>query len=286
MTATATDAANHYFFEAKPRWTGTIGSGGVADAVTTTIPLASATNLDSGDAYIYVINRVDANGGKNALSEMETGRGELSGTNLINCQRGDEGTASGWDAGTVVEILMTATHWNKMIEGIGVEHNADGTHSDITADSLTSDSLSAETTNGDLSLLGNGTGTVKKPTEVQMVIVDYTADVATGDGQYYLRVGKLIDSMNLTGVHAEVITAGTTGTTDIQVHNVTDTVDMLSTKLTIDSGETGSDTAATPAVIDTSNDDVSENDVLRIDVDAVSTTAPQGLIVTLLFELP
>ena len=52
-------------------------------------------------------------------------------------------------------------------------------------------------------------------------------------------------------------------------------------KLTIDSAETGSDTAATAAVINTSNDDLATNDVLRVDIDAVSTTPPQGLIVTL-----
>jgi hypothetical protein len=58
---------------------------------------------------------------------------------------------------------------------------------------------------------------------------------------------------------------------------------MLSTKLTIDSGETGSDTAAAAAVINTSNDHVNTNDMLRIDIDAVHTTAAQGLIVTLGF---
>jgi hypothetical protein len=61
---------------------------------------------------------------------------------------------------------------------------------------------------------------------------------------------------------------------------------MLSTVITIDSGETGSDTGATAAVIDTGNDDVITNDLLRIDVDAISTTAPKGLIITLEFRLP
>ena len=61
---------------------------------------------------------------------------------------------------------------------------------------------------------------------------------------------------------------------------------MLSTKLTIDSGETGSDTAATPAVIDANNDDVALHDLLRIDVDATATTKAKGLIVTLGFGLP
>jgi len=61
---------------------------------------------------------------------------------------------------------------------------------------------------------------------------------------------------------------------------------MLSTVITIDSNETGSDTAATPAVIDTANDDVAENDLIRIDVDAKSTTAPEGLIVSCDFRKP
>ena len=61
---------------------------------------------------------------------------------------------------------------------------------------------------------------------------------------------------------------------------------MLSTKLTIDSGETGSNTAATAAVIDTTKDDVATNDVLRIDYDQVSTTAPLGSVITLGFDPP
>lgn len=77
-----------------------------------------------------------------------------------------------------------------------------------------------------------------------------------------------------------------TNTTDIQIANVTDSVDILSTKLTIDSAETGSDTAATAAVIDTSKDDLATNDLLRIDVDAVSTTPAKGLIVTIECRLP
>jgi len=119
---------------------------------------------------------------------------------------------------------------------------------------------------------------------VQIICFDYTTDNATGDGKGYFHIPASLDGMNLVAVHAEVITAGTTGTEDIQIHNVTQGVDCLSTKLSIDSGETGSDTAATPAVIDTNNDDVSENDLIRIDVDAVQTTAAKGLICTLEFQ--
>lgn len=133
-----TTSATGLLFEAKPRWSGTIGSGGVAAAGTTTIPLSSAANLDNGDAYIAVINRVTSDGTKNSLADMETFIGELSGTNFINCVRGVEGTAQAWDAGKVVEILFTASHWNKMIDAFTAEHSPDdGTHTDITATTLT-----------------------------------------------------------------------------------------------------------------------------------------------------
>ena len=130
-------------------------------------------------------------------------------------------------------------------------------------------------------LAGSNLGT----RSLQVTAFDYETDVAVGDGAAYVTVPSSYAGMNLVAVHARVITAGTTGTTDIQIHNLSQTADMLSTKITIDSTETGSDTAAA-AVIDTSNDDVASWDILRIDVDAVSTTAPKGLIVTLEFRLP
>jgi hypothetical protein len=121
---------------------------------------------------------------------------------------------------------------------------------------------------------------------VQLIVFGFTTDLATGDGKAYCVIPAALGGMDLVRVHARVITAGTTGTSDFQIHNLTQAVDMLSTKITIDSGETGSDTAATPPVIDGSNDDVATNDVLRIDVDAISTTAPKGLIITMEFRLP
>lgn len=120
----------------------------------------------------------------------------------------------------------------------------------------------------------------------QIICFDFTTDVATGDGKGYFYVPPALNGMNLVSVNAKVITAGTTGTMDIQIANVTDTTDMLSTKMTIDSTETSTDTAATPAVIDTTKDDVATGDILRVDVDAVQTTKAKGLIVTLGFALP
>jgi hypothetical protein len=114
----------------------------------------------------------------------------------------------------------------------------------------------------------------------------YTTDLAVADGRLYFRVPAECNGMNLVGCFARVLTAGVTGTTDIQIRNVTDAVDVLSTKMTVDSEEVDTATAATPAVIDATHDDMATGDLLAIDIDAVSTTAPKGLIIGLVFQLP
>src|SRR5690606_25000268 len=101
--------------------------------------------------------------------------------------------------------------------------------------------------------------------------------------------------MNLVSVAAQVITAGTTNTLNVDLArcaavasgNVcSGTVDdMLTTNLIVDSGEDDSSTA-TAAAINTSNDDVSTGQVIRVDVDAVHSTPSQGLIIPLEFRLP
>jgi len=124
-------------------------------------------------------------------------------------------------------------------------------------------------------------------TAIKDVVIEVIAngtDCTTGDNKARFTIPAACNGMNLTAVHGRVSTAGVTGTMDIQIRNVTDGVDMLSTKLTIDSGETGSDTAATPAVIDTTKDDVATYDDLSVDIDAVQTTAAKGLRVWLQFS--
>lgn len=134
--------------------------------------------------------------------------------------------------------------------------------------------------------------TIPAPQIVTLLVFDDSEDVATGDGagDLFFPVPETLDGFDLTGVKAYHQTAGTgagSDTTDIQIHNVTDTADMLSTVLTIDEDETSSATAAAAAVINTATDDVATGDILRIDVDALVTgTAPKGLIVELKFELP
>lgn len=123
---------------------------------------------------------------------------------------------------------------------------------------------------------------------VQVYLIEKATALTVTDevGDWVFEVPDSMDGMNLVGVVATVRTAGTTGTQDFQVHNITQAADMLSTKVTIDSTETSSRTAATAAVIDTANDDVAAGDLIRIDSDAIQTTPAQGLHVTLEFRLP
>jgi len=73
------------------------------------------------------------------------------------------------------------------------------------------------------------------------------------------------------------------GLPTIQIHNLTDGSDMLSTEITIDTSEFSSYTAATRSVVNTGEDDVVTGDRLRIDVD-VAGSGTDGLDVILTFE--
>lgn len=121
---------------------------------------------------------------------------------------------------------------------------------------------------------------------VSILVSDPNGDaITTGDGKAYFRVPSTLNGMNLVAVAAHVTTASSSGTPTIQIANVTQAVDMLSTKITIDANETDSSTAAAAAVIDGANDDVATADELRIDVD-VAGTGTKGLIVEMQFQLP
>ena len=91
-----------------------------------------------------------------------------------------------------------------------------------------------------------------------------------------------LNGLNLIDADACVTTVSSSGLPTIQINNVTQAADMLSTLITIDANETCSYTAATPPVIDTLNDDVATGNILRIDVD-VAGTGTKGLMVILTF---
>lgn len=120
---------------------------------------------------------------------------------------------------------------------------------------------------------------------VYVKVILETTVLATGDGQAYVTIPALLNGYDLIGAHAAVYTASTSGLPTFQIHNLTDTQDMLSTLITIDENEFSSYTAATPPVIDTAHDDVATGDRLRIDVD-LAGTGTKGLDIILTLQLP
>lgn len=109
------------------------------------------------------------------------------------------------------------------------------------------------------------------------------SDVTTGDGKLIIIASDDMSGMNLVDADAYVTTVSSSGLVTVQIRNITQAADMLTTKITIDANEFSSYFAATPPVIDAANDDVATGDRLAIDVDVAGTGA-KGLGVVLSFR--
>lgn len=107
--------------------------------------------------------------------------------------------------------------------------------------------------------------------------------VGVGDGKFQWPIPRELDGAVLIDVEAGVSTVSSSGSTQIQLHKFEiGSGDMLTTKLTIDSGERNSKDSSVQAVIDTANDDVSWGTWISIDIDAAGTDA-RGLTIKLTF---
>ena len=114
------------FKKAKRKFETTVGVGGIL-AGGTTLPLTSVTGLDTSTAVTLVV------GAGTATEEVITG--VVSGSDLINCVRGKEGTTdSAHSAGETVNMFFTETHWDDAMDGILVSHDQDGTLKDGAVD--------------------------------------------------------------------------------------------------------------------------------------------------------
>jgi len=108
---------------------------------------------------------------------------------------------------------------------------------------------------------------------LEIVCLNYNQDLVTGDGVFTFPLPREVEGMNMVEIYAVVRQASAGVVATIQIYNVTQAADMLTTKVTIDVDEKNSYTAATKPVIDTANDDVAMFDQLRIDSDVGETTA-------------
>lgn len=105
-----------------------------------------------------------------------------------------------------------------------------------------------------------------------------------GDGLFKTSISSDMDGYELYDVSAYVSTVGS-GTTTIQISNRTASVDMLSTPITIASGQYDSYASAAP-VINTANALVQTSDRLWIDIDANGGGTALGLGVRMFFRIP
>jgi hypothetical protein len=102
------------------------------------------------------------------------------------------------------------------------------------------------------------------------IILNSDVALNAGDDAARIRIPAHMDGWKITEVGCSRKSG--TGVMNIQIRNVRTGNNVLSTALTIDSGETDSATAAIPAVIDTANDDLVATDQIAIDVDGAGTS--------------
>jgi len=139
---------------------------------------------------------------------------------------------------------------------------------------------------GDTGVKGD-TG-VNSPTTFELKVFDDLTAPVVGNGAMIICIPPEANGMNLVDADAFLTTVATGASlTTIQIRNVTDAQDMLTTRITIDASEYTSYTALTQPVVNTTYDDIATGDLIAVDVDVIgNTTAGKGLGVILVFQLP
>lgn len=138
--------------------------------------------------------------------------------------------------------------------------------------STASDELSKLEASGNTNkiIVSNGTTfTLIDDTKWIPIILNTDTPLTSGDDKLRFPIAPVLNGYSLVSIVG--FRQSGTGTLTIQLNNHTLGQDILTTRLTIDSGETSSITAATPVVINTSYDHVASYDIIAVDVDDAGT---------------
>lgn len=121
----------------------------------------------------------------------------------------------------------------------------------------------------------------------EIILLSNLDALTTGNrkGEVDFTVPALINGWDLIDADAFVMTPSTSGTPTFNIYNVTDSVNMLSTGITVDINEYSSYSAASQPVIDTAHDDVATGDRLRFDC-SVAGTGTKGYGIIMIFGKP
>lgn len=115
---------------------------------------------------------------------------------------------------------------------------------------------------------------------IELKIFDDATVIASGIGKLIFCIPELYDGYEIIQVDSFVTTVSSSGAVSVQILNITDSVNVLSTETSIDQSELTSFTAATPSVID--NPTVATGDLLGINVSSQGTGAKGlGVIMTI-----
>lgn len=106
--------------------------------------------------------------------------------------------------------------------------------------------------------------------------------VETGDGQFIFEVPEDLDGGSLIRVEGYVTTVSSSGGLSVQIRNITQAHDMLSSAIAVDVSELNSKDASSQPAVNSSNATVAWGDQIAVDVDSAGTGA-KGLGVILYF---
>lgn len=252
----------------------TAAQGGLADSAVQ--PGDDADTLGSGAATDGQV--LTADGAGNAAWEDPTGvpGGIVAvGSNLtlnsghngqtLRCTGSPEITLPpGLPTAFEVSILNVGTGVVTFAKGVGVTSNPDTIPSlDNSGPVELSAAYVQHSGSDNFDVVSSGL----EPVTVGFAISDETTDLEVGTGALSFHAPF---AMTLTNIRFTLNSAATGSAAQFDVNKNGSTI--LSTKATIDTGETTSRTAATPLVISSAT--VADDDLITIDIDAVGSTNP------------